>query len=57
MSAVQDPRKTWLVTGSLLTVWWRMPSLGQRLPLAFWLWLSPACFSVSGGEMGRSAVG
>ena len=25
-----------------------MPSLGQRLPLTFWLWLSPACFSASG---------
>ena len=25
MSTVQDPRKTWLATGSLLTVWWRMP--------------------------------
>ena len=25
MSTVQDPRKTWLVTRSLLTVWWRMP--------------------------------
>ena len=28
MSTVQDPRKTWLATGGLLTVWWRMPSLG-----------------------------
>ena len=35
MSTIQDPRKTWLATGSLLTVWWRMPSLGPRLPLAF----------------------
>ena len=48
MSTVQDPRKTWLATGSLLTVWWRMPSLGPRLPLAFWLWLLPACLSASG---------
>ena len=48
MSTIQDPRKTWLVTGSLLTVWWRVPSLGPRLPLAFWLWLSPTCLSASG---------
>ena len=25
MSTIQDPRKTWLATGSLLTFWWRMP--------------------------------
>ena len=37
MSTLQDPRKTWLATGSLHTVWWRMPSLGPRLPLTFWL--------------------
>ena len=34
MSTVHDPGKTWLATGGLLTVWWRMPSLGQRLPLS-----------------------
>ena len=49
MSTIQDPRKTWLAIGSLLAVWWRMPSLGPSLPLAFRLWLSPACLSVSGG--------
>src|SRR5574337_21713 len=56
MSTVQDPRKTWLATGSLLIVWWRMPSLGPRssLPLAFWLWLLPACLSASGAG-GESA--
>ena len=27
-----------------------MPSLGLSLPLAFWLWLSPACLSASGGN-------
>ena len=43
MSAVQDPRKTWLATGSLLTVRWRMLSLGPRLALFFWLCLLPAC--------------
>ena len=40
MSTVQDPRKTWLATGSLLTVWWRMP-------LVFQLWLLPSCLSAS----------
>ena len=37
MSTIQDPRKTRLATGNLLTVWWKMPSLGLRLqqPLAF----------------------
>ena len=42
----------WLATGSLLTVWWNMPSLGLRVQqlLAFWLWLSHACLSASGGE-------
>ena len=24
-STIQDPRKMWLTTGSLLTVWWKMP--------------------------------
>ena len=41
MSTVQDPRKNWLAAGRLLTVWWRMPSLGPSLPLTFQLWLSP----------------
>ena len=50
MSTVQDPRKTWLATGSLLTVWCRMPVSGTeiggvrclptlafaRLPLGLW---------------------
>ena len=45
MSTVQDPRKTWLATGSLLPVWWRMPFLGPKLSLAFWLWLLPSCLS------------
>ena len=49
MSTVQGPRKTWLTTGGLLSVWWRMPSLGPRLPLSLWLWLLPACLSASGG--------
>ena len=33
MSTIQDPRKTLLATGSLLTVWRRMPSLEPRLTL------------------------
>ena len=48
MSTYQDPRKTWLATGSLLRVWWRMPSLGPRLPLAFWLWRPPASLPLAG---------
>ena len=31
MSTIQDPRKTWLATGSLLTVWWRMLVSGAEL--------------------------
>ena len=37
----QDARKTWLATGGLLTFWWRMLSLGPRLPLSLELWLLP----------------
>ena len=48
MSCIQDPRKAWLSPRSLLAVWWRMPSLRLRLPLSFWLWLSPACLPASG---------
>ena len=45
----QDPGKTWLGTWSLFTVWWRMLSLGPRLPLGFQLWLLLACLSASSG--------
>ena len=31
MSTIQDLRKTWLAAGSLLTVRWKMPSLGLRV--------------------------
>ena len=31
ISAIQDLRKTWLAAGSLLTVWWKTPSLELRL--------------------------
>ena len=48
----QGPRKTWLAAGSLLTVWWRMPSLRLRLPLAFRLRLLHACLSASSAGKG-----
>ena len=57
MSSFKDPRKTLLATGSLLTVWCRMLSLGPRLSLAFWLWLLLACLSVSVVGMGLSVAG
>ena len=34
MSIIQDPRKTWLATGSLLTVWSRMPVSGAEIGAA-----------------------
>ena len=49
MSTIQDPKKTWLATGNLLTFWWRMPCLGLRLPFAFMPCLPPACPSASSG--------
>ena len=48
MSTIQDPKKTWLVTESLLAIWLGMPSLGPSLPLSFRLWLAPACLPASG---------
>ena len=50
MSTVQDPRKTWLGTGSLLLLWWRIPSLGPRLPLAFRLCYLPPALCLWQGE-------
>ena len=43
-------RNTWLATGNLFRVWWKMQSLGLRLqhPLVFWLWLSHTCLFASG---------
>ena len=35
MSTVQDPRKTWLATGSLLTVWWRISVSGAEIAPCF----------------------
>ena len=34
MSTIQDLRKVWLATGSLLTVWWRMPVSGAKIGVA-----------------------
>ena len=34
MSTVQDPRKTWLASGSLLAVWWRMLVPGAEIAAA-----------------------
>ena len=50
MSTVQDPKKTSLLTGSLLTVWWRMLVSGAEIAAApyFWLQLSHVCLSASG---------
>ena len=53
MSTIQDPRETWLATGSLLTVWWRMAISGAKIGAApCHLALAVhACFSDStGGE-------
>jgi len=43
MSTIQDSRKTRLATGSLLTVWWKMPSLGLRLQQLLAFSLAVAC--------------
>ena len=37
LSTTQDPRKTWLATGSLLTVGLRMPVSGDEIALVFQL--------------------
>ena len=61
MSTVQYPRKTWLATGSLFTVWWRMLVSGVEvaaapcllvllvacLPLCLWLGRG-ACTQLAG---------
>ena len=53
MSSIQDPRKTWLATGSLLTLWWRMPSLELSLPLSG----SGCCLPASLPLKGNGPVG
>ena len=49
MSTVQDHRKTWLATGSLLRVWYKMLFLTSSLPLSLQFWLSPAGLLASSG--------
>ena len=56
MSTVQDPRKIWLATGSLLTGWWRMLSLGWDCPLSSGSGCLHTCLSASGVGRGRSAA-
>ena len=52
MSTIQDPRKTWLATGSLLAVWYRLPSLGLRLPL----FVSGCCLPASASSRGWASL-
>ena len=37
MSTIQDPRKNWLATGSLLTIWWRVQVPGAKIGAALCL--------------------
>ena len=54
MSNVQDPRKTWLAIGSLLTVGWRIPVSGAEIGAAPCLPALAvlACLSAFGGGEG-----
>ena len=54
MSTVQDPRKTWLATGSLLTIWWRMHLLGGDCHLPSVSGCHPICLSASSKGGGGS---
>ena len=58
ISVIQDPRKTCVATGGLLTSWLQMPSLGPGLqqPLAFHLRLSCTCLSASRAINGSRLV-
>jgi len=53
MSTIQDAMKMWLATGSLLTVWWRIPVSGAEIASCL-LALAVACLSLClqqwGGE-------
>ena len=51
MSTIQDPRKKWLATGNLFTVWWRMLVSGAKIGAAPCLPILAvaACLSASGG--------
>ena len=57
ISTIQDPRKTWLATGSLLTVCWRMPVSGAGIGAAPCLPdLAVACLPLCLWELGEGAV-
>ena len=56
MSSVQDPRKACLATGSLLTIWWRMPSLGLSLPLSGFGCRPPTSLTPVGDGRDRSRL-
>ena len=56
MSTVQDPRNTWLATGSLLRVWWRMLVSGAEIGaapclLALAMACLPLCLQLGLGEV------
>ena len=58
MPTVQDPRKMWLATRSLLTVWWKMLVSGAEIgAVPCLLALAVACLSASGGVRGLYAAG
>ena len=62
MSTIQDPRKTWLETGSLLVVRCRMPSwfrgevAGAPCPLALAVACLPLCLGSGGGPCTQPAT-
>ena len=59
MSTVQDSRKTWLATGSLLTVWWRMPVSGAETSpylLALAVTHVALCLLLGEGPIGSSPL-
>ena len=56
MSTIQDSRKMWLATGSLVIVWQKMPFLGPRLqqPLTFGQAHLPLCLQRGTGGQGEA---
>ena len=59
MSTVQDSRKAWLATGSLLTVWWRMLVSGAETSpylLALAVTHVPLCLLLGEGPIGSWLV-
>ena len=64
MSTIQDPRKMWLASGSMLIVWWSLPVSGAEIaPLPSGSgYCTPAsllhtCLSASGGGRGLYTAG